>query len=127
VIEFVLDSSAILAELLQEPGAERVAAARPTACISAVNYSEIIAKLIDGGLSATQAEDVAEQLRCDIFEADKHRSVLSGLLHEKTRRRGISLGDRYCLQLAMELRVPVLTTDRLWASLGLDVEVVVIR
>jgi PIN domain nuclease of toxin-antitoxin system len=123
----VLDSSAILAELFREPGAERVKTARPRAAISAVNYSEVIAKLIEEGLSPRDAEDAAEQLRCTVFEADKDRSVLAALLHQSTRRKGISLGDRYCLQLAMELGVPVLTTDRRWRELGLDVEVELIR
>ena len=123
----MLDASAILAELFREPGCEQVAAARPTAAISAVNYSEVIARLIDEGLSPLEAEDAAEQLRCEVFEADKHRSAIAALLHDKTRRKGVSLGDRYCLQLAQELHVPVLTADRRWAALGLDVEVVLIR
>jgi PIN domain nuclease of toxin-antitoxin system len=127
MVDFVLDSSAILAELFREPGSERVAAARAKAATSAVNYSEVIAKLIDEGFTPSQAEDVAEQLRCEVVEADKHRSTLAALLRDKTRRKGVSLADRYCIQLAMELRVPVLTTDRVWASLGLDFEVRLIR
>jgi ribonuclease VapC len=127
VIEWVLDASAILAELFREPGSERVSRARPRAVVSAVNYSEVIAKLIDEGLSASAAEDAVEQLRCEVLEADKHRSVLAALLRQHTRRKGISLGDRYCMQLAMELGVPLLTTDRRWALLGLAVEVELIR
>lgn len=95
--------------------------------MSAVNYSEVIAKLIEEGLSRSVAEHTAAQLRCQVFDADRHRSILAGLLHEKTRRKGVSLAGRYCLQLAMELGVPVLTTDKIWASLDLDVEVVLIR
>jgi PIN domain nuclease of toxin-antitoxin system len=95
--------------------------------MSVVNYAEVIAKLVDEGLTPAQAEDTAERLGCEVVDADKHRSALAGLLHQKTRRKGISLGDRYCLQLAMELGVPVLTTDRVWAELGLGVEVELIR
>ncbi len=127
MIEFVLDSSAILAAILGEAGAERIAAARRRARMSVVNYSEVIAKLVDEGLTPAQAEDAAERLGCEVMDADKHRSALAGLLHEKTRRRGISLGDRYCLQLAMELGVPVLTTDRSWTSLDLGVQVELLR
>ena len=125
--EFVLDASAVLAMLHNEPGGETVATALPKACMSAVNRSEVIAKLIEEGLPAWQAEDTAERFGCDVVDADKHRSILAGLLHGLAQRKGISLGDRYCLQLAMELGLPVMTTDRHWASLGLDVEVVVIR
>jgi PIN domain nuclease of toxin-antitoxin system len=127
VIEVVLDSSAVLARLHREPGAERVRSVLPSAAISAVNFAEVITKLLDEGLSAAEAEDAAEQLRCQVFEADRHRSAMAALLHEKTKRTGISLGDRYCLQLAMELGVPALTTDRRWASLGLDVQVEMLR
>lgn len=127
MIEVVLDSSAILARLHGEPGGDRVKSLLPSAATSAANFAEVITKLLDEGLSPAEAEQTTEQLRCQIFEADKHRSALAGLLHEKTKRTGVSLGDRYCLQLAMELGVPVLTTDRRWTSLGLDVRVELIR
>ena len=127
MIEAVLDSSAILAELHDEPGADAVRAAMPTACISVVNYAEVITKLIDEGLPFNQAEDFFERLFCEVIDADKHRGASVGAMHEVTRRTGVSIGDRFCLQLARELNVPVLTTDRLWKSLDLGVEVMLIR
>ena len=51
----------------------------------------------------------------------------TGLLRPITKRAGLSLGDRACLALGAQLGVPVLTTDRSWESLGLPVEVRVIR
>jgi ribonuclease VapC len=127
VVEFVLDASAVLAELHREPGAETVKAARRSACISAVNYAEVITKLIDDGVPPGEAEVILERLHCDIVDADKYRSAIVGAMHEKTRRRGVSLADRYCLQLAQELRRPLLTTDRDLRTLDLGVEVTLIR
>jgi len=75
----------------------------------------------------SEAESLLDHLGCQVVEADKQRGALAAALYEKTKRRGVSLADRFCLQLAMELRVPVLTTDRIWASLNLDVEVVLVR
>ena len=126
-IEFVLDSSAVLADLHGEPGADVVAAALPTACISVVNYAEVITKLIEEGLPFAQAEVLFRRLYCPVIEADEDRASLAGALHEMTRRTGVSLGDRFCLQLGRELNVPVLTTDRRWKALDLGVEVTLIR
>jgi PIN domain nuclease of toxin-antitoxin system len=127
VIDVVLDASAILAKLYREPGGERVDPVRQTCAISAVNYAEIVSKLIEDGMPFSEAEDSVERLGCQIVEADKYRSAKTGALHERTKRSGISLGDRYCLQLAQELGVPVLTADRKWATLDLGVEVILIR
>ena len=127
VIEFVLDASAVLARLHDEPGAEIVRAALPTACMSAVNYAEAISKLIDEGLPFAEAGNVIDRLYCEVIEADKSRSALVGSMRDATRRAGASMGDRFCLQLGRELGVPVLTTDRRWKDLDVGVEVVVIR
>jgi len=123
----VLDSSAILANLFGEPGGEIARAAMQRACISAVNYAEVVTKLIDQGLTPMQAQDAIDRLGCELMDVDKHRAASAGALHEKTRRTGISLGDRFCLALAEELGLPVLTTDRRWKALDLGVEVTLIR
>ena len=46
----VLDSSAVLAVILEEPGAERVERYLPGGKVSAVNIGEIVAKLHDLGM-----------------------------------------------------------------------------
>jgi ribonuclease VapC len=127
VIAFVFDSSAILALLHREPGADIVRAALATACISAANYAEVVTKLIEEGLPFGQAETYFTRLYCPVIEVDEDRAALAGAMHEETRRTGLSLGDRFCLQLARELHVPVLTTDTRWKSLDLGVEVTLIR
>jgi hypothetical protein len=42
-------------------------------------------------------------------------------------RRGLSLGDAACLATAAVLRLPVLTADRAWAGLGLELDIRLIR
>ena len=84
-------------------------------------------KLVDAGLPFAEAENVIDRLNCEVIEADKSRSALVGSVQDVTRRTGVSLGDRFCLQLGREPGVPVLTTDRRWKDLDLGVEVVVIR
>jgi ribonuclease VapC len=125
--EFVLDSSAVLADLRGEPGAEVVRAASPTSYLSAVNYAEIITKLIEAGTPPDEAGAIAEQLGYTVVVADQARAASAGKLHARTRRTGVSIGDRFCLALAEELSLPALTGDRRWRTLKLGVEVTLIR
>ena len=48
-------------------------------------------------------------------------------LRSVTRHAGLSLGDRACLALGDRLGCPVVTADRVWASLDVGVAIVVIR
>ncbi len=56
--ESVLDSSAVLALLLNEPGADKVKAVLPDAFLSAVNFAEVISRLCERGVPASEAPGV---------------------------------------------------------------------
>lgn len=57
---------------------------------------------------------------------ERHAQMAADLVPQ-TRAFGLSLGDRACLALGMELGLPVLTADRVWASIGLAVTIETIR
>jgi ribonuclease VapC len=127
----VLDASALLAYLLDEPGAAIVAEALiDGAAMSIVNLAEVLSKLADHG----QAPDkVLERLTREglvgaaiaVMSVDNHQAVEIARLRPRTRKLGLALGDRACLALAAQLGLPVLTTDRTWKGLelGLDIRV----
>ena len=52
---------------------------------------------------------------------------IAALLLPITKPFGLSFADRACLSLAMMQNVPALTADRVWAQIGLDVEINLIR
>ncbi|MBI2872580.1 MAG: type II toxin-antitoxin system VapC family toxin [Chloroflexi bacterium] len=110
--EAVLDASALLALLNAEPGAEVVAAALPQAAISAVNLSEVVAKLADAGMPEAAVREALQGLALDVVPFDTDQAYEAGLLRSSTRGVGLSLGDRACLGLARRLNVPALTADR---------------
>jgi ribonuclease VapC len=125
--EFVMDSSAILALVFQEPGREHVATALPAARISTVNVTEVMSKMLDRGLSVAQIDDQMRNFSLVAINFDRDLAIQVGLLRTATRHKGLSLGDRACLALAMREKLPVMTADRAWADLDLPVEVVLIR
>ena len=125
--EFVLDSSAILALLNDEAGADVVAEILPSSVVSTVNLAEVIASLVNKGVSGADAEAALLTLDCKSEPFRREEALLAGRLRESTRQAGLSLGDRACLALALSLGLPVLTADRAWRNLPLDVEVRLIR
>ena len=124
---YVLDASAVLAAFFDEPGADVVAERMNGALISAVNYSEVVAKLVDRGIPRDQIIEIMAQLDVDVVPADREQAVMAGMLRAETRAAGLSLGDRSCLALAISREGIALTADRAWADLDLEAVVEVVR
>lgn len=123
----VLDASAALAVINLEPGCETVVTALPTAIISTVNAAEVITKLVEQGGSFDQAARQLGQLMVETVVFDDQLALDTAALRPLTRDRGLSLGDRACLALALRENAPVLTADQAWKGLDVGVEVVLIR
>ncbi|HEY3948755.1 type II toxin-antitoxin system VapC family toxin [Phenylobacterium sp.] len=124
--DVVLDASAVLALILEEPGAAGVAAQLDGGRLSTVNLAEVAQRLADRWTDA-QVGAVLAAFPFEVVDFDRATAVRAGLMRRVTRAHGLSLGDRACLALAERLAAPVLTADRAWAELDLGVEVVLIR
>ena len=123
----VLDASAILAALGNEPGADLVFEHISHAAVSTVNLAEVQSKLIERGFSPDEAWESALSFAREVFVFDAQQASTAGRLVPFTRPFGLSLGDRACLALAITLKAPAYTTDRIWANLHLDVDVRLLR
>lgn len=126
----VLDTSAILAILHEEPGAEyfeRHFDLLDNATMSTVNVAEAYGKLVAGGMGTDEAWDAVTAPLPDIVTFDREQARIAGWLLPQTRRLGLSLGDRACLALGIALKAPVYTADRAWKNLKVDVRIHVIR
>ena len=127
MIERLLDSSAFLAWLRDEPGGETVAADLHRAAISAVNLAEVVAKMVDLGYSHDDAVELVRDFPCPVIAFDAETALAAGAMRAATRRHGLSLGDRACLALARREGCVVLTTDQVWSRLDVGVEIHMLR
>ncbi len=123
----VLDASAILAFLRGERGAEVVADYRGDALVSAVNVAEAGARLADLGANAAEVRRSIALMGMEIVPFDADQAHEAADIRDATRRRGLSLGDRACLQLAARTGLPALTADRVWTEIDAGVDVRLIR
>jgi ribonuclease VapC len=124
----VLDSSAVLAVLNNEPGADKLTLnLLSNAASSTVNLAEVQTKLVSRGLAPDEAwantmSPIHEAMPFTVEQAE-----IAGSLVAQTRPLGLSMGDRACLALGIALNAPIYTADRSWKGLKLGVRIHVIR
>jgi ribonuclease VapC len=129
----VLDASALLAHLRDEPGADVVAEAIASgAVISTVNLAEVFSRVADRG--GDPAKLAAELTRIGLLDGaitvepfTAADAIDAGRLRPLTRDARLSLGDRACLALARRLHAPALTADTDWQGAAHGVELRPIR
>lgn len=95
--------------------------------MSAVNLSEIIAKLMEYGKPLEEIVFHIDLLQIDIVPFDSELAQMAAALREPTRAVGLSLGDRACLALAKKMSLPALTAEELWLERDVGVKVIKIR
>ena len=123
----ILDASALLAFLHEEPGGERVSPVLDGAHVSAVNWSEVLQKSLrrDVDIDGMQQEFIEVGVTFEPFTPEQAETAAR--LFAQTQNHGLSQADRACLALAIDKGLLVMTADRAWIGLGLDVDIEVIR
>jgi ribonuclease VapC len=124
----VLDASAVLALLNQEPGARKLTPELLSdSTSSTVNLAEVQTKLVRDGGEPDEAWELALAPISDAEPFTSEQAKVAGTLVKQTRSLGLSLGDRACLALAMTLKAPVYTTDKEWKNLKLGIPIHILR
>ena len=125
--DIVLDASAVLALLRDEPGGDTVAAHIGRAAISAVNLQEVVKGMLREGVTLEAARPVLDELALALHPHDEGAAYAAAALYPATHQHGWGLGNRSCMALGLALGLPVLTADREWEHVqveGLSVETV---
>jgi PIN domain nuclease of toxin-antitoxin system len=95
--------------------------------MSALNLAEVLTKLGDRGVPQAEQRTIRTSLDIEIRRFDEGSAWTASRLRKATRKYGLSMGDRACLALALDERLPVLTADRTWSTLELGVQVRTLR
>lgn len=124
----VLDASAVLALIHNEPGHDLVAAQIDGGVLGAANLAEVVSKLIDADVDIRRVRELLQAAGVIVEPVTAADAELAGALRGIHGGRALSLGDRCCLALTVRTEPPeVLTADRDWTELDLPLRVQLIR
>lgn len=126
-VTHLLDASAVLALVANEPGTPYVQGLLNRFCggITAVNLAEVASKLMDRGAPMAVVEDLHGELGLEVLSVGTNIGLAAAALRAGTRHLGLSLADRICLGAAQHLGITAVTADRAWAEVaGIDVQVI---
>ncbi|MES2390000.1 MAG: type II toxin-antitoxin system VapC family toxin [Acidobacteriota bacterium] len=122
----VIDASVILAIAKNERIDDSAASIVAGGVMSTANVSEVYAKLVDLKIDPRSADSLLNTLdRIEPLSLSQAR--LAGALRATTRHAGLSLGDRCCLALALELNAEVYTTEHIWDRIDVGCKVHILR
>ena len=119
----VLDSSAVVALLLNEKGAEKVSGYEGYTAMSAINLAEVCIRLVEIGVTEEKVQQILSSIRIQIYPFDVEQAYAVSRVRNLARKYRMSLVDCACIQL----NLPVLTGDKAWTKVNLGVKVVLIR
>lgn len=121
----VFDTSAVLAILKGERIAMGQLPNIRWATMSAVNAAEVWTRLADLDETAQDAGSLLMKLLRNVEPFTETQARRTGELRQLGKN--VSLGDRACLALAMELSADVYTADRAWAGFNVGCRIHLIR
>ena len=123
----VIDSSAILAILFDETGAEQAKKLGAQGVISSVNLCEIILKCGSKSFGPDDVMDFLDGSGYSIAPFDEAMAIIAADIKRLDSTKNLSLADCACLACAISLGMEIVTADRAWAELSLACKIHVIR
>jgi PIN domain nuclease of toxin-antitoxin system len=127
VIEFVADASAVLAFARGEKGERQISRVREQCVVSTLNLLEAFSKLVRYDMPADRVRLFLRESFPHVVPLDRDLAETSAVFHAATRGLGLSYADCVCLTLGSQRKATVLTADRDWKKVELNVKVELIR
>ena len=116
----ILDSSALIALLKNEPYFKHLREVLPFSAMSTVNVAEVAKYFVEKhNIAIAVIKNAIESSLYEVIPFDSEQAYISAELITITKRYGLSIGDRACLALAITKKYPVYTADKIWANLNI--------
>lgn len=125
--KIVLDASAILALIQEEPGAEVIRPLLKQSIMSTVNVAEVLTSLQRVDISPEEGIEYMSLLINKIVDFDREQAREVAALYPKVKHKGLSLGDRACLALGKKYNATVYTADKVWKDINSQLDIQLIR
>lgn len=123
----VADSSALIALIRKEKGGDALLPYIGHMLVSAVNFSECIKVLQQNDTVNPLVGHTLNSLVEEVVPFDRELALETANLNFHAKPFGLSLGDRACIALGMKRKLPIFTADKIWAKLGIDADIRLIR
>jgi PIN domain nuclease of toxin-antitoxin system len=126
--KIVFDSSAIIALFAKEKGYEFIKKHMKNAIISSVNIAEVYKYCIEvQNLTEDESKNLIELLDIKIIDFTNDQALITAKLVNKTKKYGLSLGDRACIALAMLGKNSIITCDNIWQKVDVGIKFIMAR
>jgi len=126
--KIVFDSSALIALLAKEKGYELVKNHMRDAIISTVKIAEVYKYCIETQkIPLNETRKIIKLLGIKIIDFDDDQAAINADLVSKTKKYGLSLGDRACIALAIIGNHSIITCDKIWQEVDIGVELIMVR
>lgn len=123
MMKYICDASVLLAYLRKETGWQMAEKYLASCVVSSVNFSELIAKIVEFGGDAKDLKD-----KYSLVDFNREIAFLAGELRKETKQYGLSLADRACIATAILKKIPAVTADKDWLALKIKgLKVICIR
>lgn len=123
----VLDSSALLALIQEESGAEMIKPLLKFSVMSTVNIAETLSVLQRANITPQEGLVLITDIITTIIPFDLEQAEQAAKLHLLVQSKGLSLADRACIALGIKLQIPIYTADKIWKELkinGADIQLI---
>ena len=121
----MVDASAVLAWLQEEPGSDAAEPYLMDGIIGAANWSEVLQKSRQHGAPIGLVARLLSSFGLAVADVTAEDAERAADLWQ--RSSVLSLADRLCLALGQRLAAPVVTADATWGSVDGVPQIVVIR